>query len=146
MSTSTLQISCRIGTTDPTAQLAFEIRLDGTRIFHSDQLTDTLTFEHVMDEQDADHCLEFELMNKTASHTVLDQAGNIVKDACITISDLSFDQIEIQQIFLNCAVYTHDFNGTQAQTQDQFFGTMGCNGVVKLRFSTPFYVWLLENM
>ena len=44
------------------------------------------------------------------------------------------------------AVYTHDFNGTQPEIEDTFFGEMGCNGTVSLRFTTPIYLWLLENM
>jgi hypothetical protein len=44
------------------------------------------------------------------------------------------------------AVYTHDFNGTQQEIQDEFYSEMGCNGTVSLKFSTPIYLWLLEHM
>ena len=37
-------------------------------------------------------------------------------------------------------------NGTQPEIADNFFGIAGCNGTISFRFSTPIYLWLLENM
>mgnify|MGYP003352455181 CR=1 FL=1 len=42
--------------------------------------------------------------------------------------------------------YRHDYNGTGQPTEDNFFGVLGCNGTVELRFTTPIYLWLLEHM
>ena len=86
------------------------------------------------------------MKNKTTEHTKIDEQGNIVSDACLTITNLAFDEIELKQIVVDKAVYTHDFNGTQPETQEKFYGAMGCNGTVSLQFSTPMYLWLLENM
>jgi hypothetical protein len=44
------------------------------------------------------------------------------------------------------AKYQHDFNGTGKLTTQNFYGELGCNGTVSLKFSTPIYIWLLENM
>jgi hypothetical protein len=44
------------------------------------------------------------------------------------------------------ATYTHNFNGAGAETQEKFYGEIGCNGIVSLKFSTPIYLWLLEHM
>jgi hypothetical protein len=44
------------------------------------------------------------------------------------------------------AAYHHDTNGSTAPVTDSFYGTMGCNGRVEMRFTTPIYLWLLENM
>jgi len=49
-------------------------------------------------------------------------------------------------MFTELATYTHDFNGTKELTQEKFYGVMGCNGTVSLKFATPIYLWLLENM
>jgi hypothetical protein len=49
-------------------------------------------------------------------------------------------------VLLNKAVYTHDFNGSQPPVDDKFFGDLGCNGTVSLKFTAPTYLWLLENM
>lgn len=103
-----------------------------------------LTFD--LDEDVADHELRFVMKNKTQEHTTVDEHGSIVKDARLTISNVTFDEIPLEQIFFEQAVYTHDFNGTQAETTNKFYGEMGCNGTVSLKFSTPIYLWLLEHM
>ena len=147
MSETTLEISCSIGTTDPLAGLELEILLDGQVIFPTTRIINTINFTHNMSDADGQHCfLEFVMKNKTTEHTTIDQQGNIVKDACLIISNLAFDKIELKQIVIDQAVYTHDFNGTRPETQDKFYDTMGCNGRVKLNFTTPMYLWLLENM
>jgi len=146
MSEPTLQISCSIGTTDPLACLGIEIRLDGQAIFLTTHVIDTIDFTYDMSDTDGQHCLEFVMKNKTTEHTTIDAQGNIVKDACLTVSNLTFDKIELKQIFIDQATYTHTFNGTQPKTQDKFYGNMGCNGTVRLDFNTPVYLWLLENM
>ena len=146
MTQPTLQISCSINTTDPLAQLGLEIRLDNQVVFDLEHVTKLVEFKHSISDVDADRCLEFILKNKTTEHTKIDEQGNIISDACLTISNLEFDEIELKQIFVDKAIYTHDFNGTQPEIQDKFYGAMGCNGTVSLKFSTPIYLWLLENM
>ena len=86
------------------------------------------------------------MKGKTAEHTKLDETGNIAQDANITIKDIAFDEIELKQVFVDHAEYTHDFNGTQTATTEKFYGTMGCNGTVSLKLTTPIYLWLLESM
>ena len=53
---------------------------------------------------------------------------------------------DIKITFLDKTVYSHDFNGTQSMVNDSFHGRAGCNGTMSLKFSTPMYLWLLENM
>jgi hypothetical protein len=97
-------------------------------------------------DDDGEHELRFILKNKTADHTQVDEAGNIVADATLTVTDLAFDEIRLGHMVTEQAVYTHDFNGTQKEIQDKFYGEMGCNGTVSIKFSTPIYLWLLEHM
>jgi hypothetical protein len=102
-------------------------------------------FSHVLTEDDAEHELRIVMKHKTPDHTELDDAENIIRDAMLTVSDLKFDEIALGKVFLDKSVYTHDFNGSGESVQDQFFGDMGCNGTVSLKFSTPAYLWLLEH-
>lgn len=97
-------------------------------------------------DTDDQHQLTFCLSQKTAAHTTIDADGNIVDDLVVEIRDLCFDEIPLAQIFVEHAVYEHDFNGTRQPITDRFYGTMGCNGTVSLKFSTPIYLWLLEHM
>ncbi len=140
------QISCSIGTTDPLAKLGLEIRLNDQVIFLTSHVIGPIDFKYDMPNVDGNYRLEFVMKNKTTAHTQIDANGNIVKDACLTISNVAFDEIELKQIFIDRAIYTHNFNGTQDEVNDKFYGAMGCNGSVKLEFSTPVYSWLLENM
>jgi hypothetical protein len=144
---STYQISCTVRTTDPTAALGLEIWLDNHVLFDAAHIThETLPLIFDIADDEAEHELRFVMKGKTSEDTVVDEHGNIVKDATLTIDDIAFDEIELNHIVFNNAVYTHDFNNTKDSIQDKFYGTMGCNGTVSLKFNTPVYLWLLENM
>ena len=98
------------------------------------------------DADDESHVLEFVLSGKTIEHTKITDQGEITSDVRVRIQDIAFDDIVIDQIVSELAKYHHDFNGTQTATVDRFYGEMGCNGTVRLEFTTPIYLWLLENM
>jgi hypothetical protein len=85
------------------------------------------------------------MANKMLDHTRVDSDGNIVADSRLTVSDLEFDEILLDQLFFDLATYTHSTNGLGPETQNKFYGEMGCNGTVELKFTTPVYLWLLEN-
>lgn len=98
------------------------------------------------DTDDQSHVLEFVLSGKTLEHTQITDQGEIISDVLIKIQNIAFDDIEIDQMVSELAKYHHDFNGTQPAVADRFYGEMGCNGMVRLEFTTPIYLWLLENM
>jgi hypothetical protein len=144
--TSTVSITFNLDTTDATAKLGFEAWLDDRKFYDTDQV---IALEHIqvdMDDDDAEHQLRFVLKNKTAEHTQLDPAGNIVEDARLKITDLAFDEIQLGHMVTEQTTYEHDFNGTGQPVQEKFYGDMGCNGTVSLKFTTPTYLWLLEHM
>jgi hypothetical protein len=143
---NTALISCDIDTTDSTAKLGLEIWLNNLRLLDLDHVTQLHEFTHVISDDDQNHELRFVLKNKMPAHTQIDQDHRIVKDACICVTNLKFDGIPLGQVFFEQAVYEHDYNGTASLTQEKFYGKMGCNGTVCLKFSTPIYMWLLENM
>ncbi len=68
------------------------------------------------------------MKNKTIDHTQIDEAGKILKDACLTISNVTFEDIKLGHMFAEQTEYIHDFNGTQAEVTEKFYGAMGCNG------------------
>jgi hypothetical protein len=144
--TDQVQLACTISSLDPTAAVGLEIWIDDAQIYNTEHVAEPVNFTHEFADTDSKHQLRFVMKNKTHDHTKIDEAGNILSDCRICIEKLSFDEIELGQIFIDRAVYEHDFNGTAAPTKDQFFGEMGCNGTVTLEFTTPIYLWLLENM
>jgi hypothetical protein len=122
-----------------------EVWIDQHCVINCEHVDSTILFEHSLDDNDGEHELRIVMKHKQAAHTRLDDQGNIVQDAVLTVSDLKFDSINIMQIAVDHAKYFHDFNGSQPAGTHRFYGDMGCNGTVILKFTTPAYIWLLEN-
>jgi len=145
--TPKVTITFNLATTDAMAELGFEAWLDQRKFLDVDHVKETQSVTVELDDQDdTEHELRLVLKNKTTAHTQVDEHGNIVADARLVITDVAFDEIRLGHLFFEQAVYTHDFNGTGKTTEDTFYGEMGCNGTVILKFTTPMYLWLLEHM
>ena len=142
----TVTISCILNTTNPTATLGFEAWIDDKKFSDIDPVQADHLISIEIPDDNGEHELKFVLKNKTIEHTQVNEAGNIVFDATLTITDLAFDEITLGHMLTKLATYTHDFNGTKELTEDKFYNEMGCNGTVSLKFSTPSYLWILEHM
>lgn len=142
------KFSFRLTPSNPRTQLGFEVWINDQCTFATDHVAESVTISGDLppDDVGGQHTLKFVLKNKQCNHTTVDDQGNIVADAVLEITDLAFDDIALGQIVNQLSVYHHDFNGTQAPTTDKFFDVMGCNGTVELPFTTPVYLWFLENM
>jgi hypothetical protein len=143
---NTTTISFTLDTTDPDASLGFEAWVNDQKFFDSNHVQARQPIVIEITDDDGEHELRFVLKNKTSDHTQVDETGNIIADARLIVTDLAFDEIQLGHMVTEQAVYTHDFNGTRQLTQDKFYNEMGCNGTVSLKFSTPIYLWLLEQM
>lgn len=143
---NTYTISCIIAPTNPKAKLGFEIWNDDEKILDVEHVAESIEFHHEFAEDEAQHTLKFVMKNKTQFDTRIDHQGEILKDACLDISKISFDGIELTYPVLQQIVYEHDYNGFGDPVSDKFYGTMGCNGQASLKYSTPIYLWLLENI
>lgn len=142
----TANLSCSITSTNYQIPLGVDIRLDGQTVLSVPHVIQPIDFRHAISDDPADHLWEIELKNKQASHTKIDSLGNIESDACLVITDFAVDGIQLGHLAHQISEYIHDFNGTGPESCVKFYDTMGCNGTVKLRFSTPCYQWLLENL
>ena len=144
--TPTTTITGFIDSSDKKITLGTEVWIDNICVVNVEHVDRVVHFSHMLEEDNAEHELRIVMKHKTPDHTELDNAGNIIRDAMLSISDIKFDEIALGQVLLNKAVYTHDFNGSQPPVDDKFFGDLGCNGTVSLKFTAPTYLWLLENM
>jgi len=115
-------------------------------LLSNSHVQEKISFAHDISDDDGEHELRIVISGKTADHTRVDKTGNIVKDATLQISNVVIDELDVNQLFLEKCVYTHTFNGTQPEIADTFHGVAGCNGTIAFEFSTPIYLWLLENM
>jgi len=113
--TNTITISCILNTTNPASELGFEAWVNDQKFIDIDHVQSEQAISMEIADDDGDHELRFVLKNKTDKHTQIDEDGNIVSDATLTLKDLAFDEIKLGYILTELAVYTHDFNGTKTQ-------------------------------
>ena len=142
----TVKFNCVVSSTNSTVPLGLEIWLDQHKFFDLDHIDQACQVEHEISDDDGDHELRFVLKHKLSDHTQVDADGNIVGDATVMVSGIRFDDIDCQYLTTKLARYQHNFNGTGNPTIGKFYGEMGCNGTASLKFTTPIYLWLLENM
>jgi hypothetical protein len=142
----TVSITFELKTTNGLAELGFEAWVDDTKFIDIAHVQGAQQITIDMPDVDSDHELRLVLKNKTEAHTQINEQGAIVSDALLTINDIAFDEIKLGHMFAQLTTYSHDVNGTKELIQDKFYGQMGCNGTVSLKFATPVYLWLLENM
>jgi hypothetical protein len=141
-----VKIAFDIAPTSPTCPFYVEVWLDQSKLLSVNHVTDVVHFEHELDDDDSEHQLKLILQGKLPEHTKIDEQGNIISDATLQIYNVVIDDIDVNHLFLEKCVYTHDFNGTQPAIVDTFHGIAGCNGTISFKFNTPVYLWLLENM
>ena len=135
-----------VASTDYSVPLGMRVSLNGAVFYENAHVGSETQIQHQFSNDDGEHQLVFELFGKQPDHTKIDDAGNIVSDAMLSVSGIEIDELDIDNITQFQAVYHHDVNGTQPLQQDKFYGHMGCNGTVQLKFTTPVYLWFLENV
>ena len=134
------------GIPDTSIPVGFEVLLDGNSMFKTEHVTGPCQVTFDITDNEATHQLQFVMTGKIAEHTKVDTDGNITSDTLLKISNVQVDDIDISLLLNPKSIYSHNFNGSQSEIEDKFYGDMGCNGTVSLKFTTPIYLWLLENM
>ena len=134
-----------LGVIHPGSDLHLIVRLDDQVVWQTKE-AQASTINLDLADDDGSHVLEIAMSGKQPHHTKIDSTGQITQDVVVTIHDVTFDDINLGHVLTEKAVYNHNFNNTTDRLEDKFYGTMGCNGTVRLEFTTPIYLWLLENM
>ena len=143
--TDTLKIKVKVSNTNPDIPLGLEVWVDDQCVTNIEHVTESVT-ECEVPDTDGDRELRIVMKNKLTGHTVIDEDNNIIQDALLSVNLIEFDEINITDIFIAQSEYTHSFNGPGEATTNRCYGQLGCNGTVSLKFSTPFYLWLLETL
>ena len=128
------------------ADLNVELLVDNQSFYNNKVIPGTHSLEHIVDLDDGNHTFSIVLSGKNTEHTKVNETGQIISDVLIEATNVCFDDINIDQLISEQAVYTHNNNDTAELTEHKFYGPMGCNGTVTLNFTSPFYLWLLESM
>ena len=136
-----------------------EIIVDGKSYFDGD-ITSTedkptlIEFEAEL-EEDKKCDLIINRSNKTVPQTVVNDKGDLLKDQMLHIKRIEIDEIDLGALVFT-GLYTPQYPEPWA-TQQRAKGTtlpvsfkeatrLGHNGTWEFKFSSPFYLWLLENL
>jgi hypothetical protein len=136
-----------------------EIKINSKSYFNS-EITSTeqnptiIEFEAELTEE-SEYNLIIERSGKGKNQTVINEKGDILKDQLLHIKSIEIDEIDISALVYE-GVYTPKYPEPWATQQresghdlkDSFKNVtqMGFNGEWKFTFSSPFYMWLLENL
>ena len=93
-------------------------------------------------EDDQEHLLEIRLENKTNRDTVTEN-GEIVKDTLLNVDSIAIDDIELGELKWSMSEFVADDPARPTLVRCV---NLGWNGSYRIRFTGPFYLWLLENM
>jgi hypothetical protein len=136
-----------------------EIIVDG-KSFYNDTITGTedkptlIEFEHKL-EEDKNYELIIKRTGKSKGQTVVNEKGDILKDQLLNIKGINIDDIDIGALIYEgefTPIYPEPWATQQREAGvvlDKTFkqcSKMGHDGEWKLKFASPFYMWLLENL
>ena len=144
-------------------ELTFAVTLSGTYWDHKPQFSiwlddhvvaqseiaslaqQTINFTHTVNE--GDHTLKIRLENKTINDTIIEN-GEVVKDMLLNIDDITIDDISLGNLLWSAEYVLDRPQEYKGQTINHLDGcvNLGWNGTYTLKFSSPFYIWLLEKL
>tara|TARA_B100000575_G_scaffold291152_1_gene296356 strand:+ start:975 stop:1457 length:483 start_codon:yes stop_codon:yes gene_type:complete len=132
----------------------------GDKSYYNDDITSTedkptlIEFEAELEEE-KECSLIIKRSNKGRNQTVVNEKGDLLKDQLLHIKSIEIDEIDIGGLVYE-GVYTPKYPEPWA-TQQKDAGVelkesftnvtqMGHDGEWRFTFSSPFYMWLLENL
>jgi hypothetical protein len=104
-----------------------------------------IKFERTIDE--GLHTLKIRLENKTNQDTVVEN-GEVVKDMLLNIDDITIDDISLGNLLWSAEYvldHPQEYRGQTISKLDNCVN-LGWNGTYVLKFTSPFYIWLLEQL
>ena len=145
-----------------TESVKFEITLSGTywdrvpefsitiddQEFVRDSVTEGKTFTFETELTESEHVLRIEFLNKEDEDVKKDQYEDpdnfeVLADMLLNIEKISIDDIEIENLKWSASTFTP--KDPHKETLDNCVN-LGWNGTYEIRFTSPVYLWLLENL
>jgi hypothetical protein len=104
-----------------------------------------VSFERKVNE--GPHELKIRLENKTINDTVIENS-EVVKDMLLNIDDITIDDISLGNLLWSSEYILDKPQEYNGNTIDHLDGcvNLGWNGTYVLKFTSPFYIWLLEKL
>ena len=149
MEQESLDFSVTVSGTYWSKKPQFSIWLDNAVIIQteiSSEAPQTHKFTHTIDG--GEHVLRINLENKTDSDTLIVD-GQVSKDMLLNIDDITIDDISLGQLLWSESTFlldkSHEYQGKEITELDNCVN-LGWNGSYTLKFSSPYYIWLLEKL
>jgi len=126
----------------------FSIWLDDHLVVSSEIVSadqQEIKFERTIDE--GTHTLKIRLENKVSQDTVIEN-NEVVKDMLLNINDIIIDDISLGNLLWSAEYildHPQQYNGQTITKMDNCVN-LGWNGTYVLKFTSPFYIWLLEQL
>jgi hypothetical protein len=104
-----------------------------------------VSFERKVNE--GPHELKIRLENKADADTVIEN-GEVVRDMLLNIDDITIDDISLGNLLWSAEYILDKKRIYKGQEVDHLDGcvNLGWNGTYTLKFTSPFYIWLLEKL
>jgi hypothetical protein len=126
----------------------FSIWFDDHNVVQSEIAHEGLqTFSFERNVTEGDHTLKIRLENKTENDTVIED-GEVIKDILLNIEDITVDEISLGNLIWSAEYILDNPHKYQGKTIDHLDNcvNLGWNGTYILKFTSPFYIWLLEKL
>ena len=108
---------------------------------------DTIAEFEVEVEDDADNFLMIEYQNKNPIKDVVIENNEILQDKRVEIISISFDDIQLDFFELDDKEkFCYKSTDEEIETTGFDASKLSWNGKTTLKFTTPVYIWLLENL
>ena len=127
----------------------FSIWLDNNVIIQteiSSEAEQTHKFTHTVDQ--GEHILSINLENKNDSDTIIVNE-KVSKDMLLNIINITIDDIPLGELMWRESSFVlatpHEYQGKEITQLDNCVN-LGWNGCYTLKFSSPYYLWLLEKL
>jgi len=150
LETINIKIDLSIVTHDSVSEHPFvNISLNGFPKFGEICERDTVVEFDVEIEDDTENFLTIEYYNKDAKQDVqIGHDGAISKDKRVEIDQIAFDDIELDFFQLSDpSAFKYETEDPMGANATGFDATkLTWNGRTTLHFTTPVYIWLLENL
>lgn len=125
----------------------FSIGIDNQEVI-KDSVTDSQVFSFTVDLTEEEHVLWIDFLNKTDEDVKKDQYEDpinfeILADMILNIEKISIDDIEIEILKWDASEFIPKNPKKEILKKCV---NLGCNGRYQIKFTSPVYLWLLENL
>lgn len=114
-------------------------------LIFDDKISQKTDVKWVGNLSEGKHKLTIELLDKDKYQTIIED-NKIVKDQLLNIDAILFDEIDIGNLRYTLSNYypNKEYKDTPLLVKSCI--NLGWNGRWELEFTTPIYIWLLENI